>query len=117
MRIKTGVSIKKLQPSMNLVQTVLASLEAKWMLIQAGKGEDIWEFIITSGDDGKHMATSKHYSGNAIDVALRVVGTETKPTQWEAKMKSLSTEIKRLLGNDFDIVYHKAHIHIEYDPK
>jgi hypothetical protein len=56
--------------------------------------------MITSARDGRHMATSLHYSGKAIDLRTRdMAGKEKKVVQ----------ALKQKLGKSFDIV-------LEYDP-
>jgi outer membrane receptor for ferric coprogen and ferric-rhodotorulic acid len=67
------------------------------------------EIIITAGFDGKHMAGSKHYSGNAFDMR-----------KWHYTNDELSTLFVNLcqnLGEDYDVVMEATHVHVEYDPK
>lgn len=65
---------------------------------------------ITSAVDGNHMATSKHYSGDALDWRI-----------WESDSKHVTEiiviEMKYYLGGDYDVVLESDHIHVEYDPK
>lgn len=61
---------------------------------------------ITSAKDGKHMSNSKHYSGNAIDIRTRDM----------KEINDTAREIKFELGEDYDVIVEKDHIHIEYDP-
>ena len=66
-----------------------------------------YEVTVTSGKDGVHSKNSKHYSGGAIDIRSK-----------DMKLPEYTTlRLKRKLGKDYDIVYEKDHIHIEYDPK
>lgn len=64
---------------------------------------------ITSGHEktAKHMKGSKHYTGEAIDIRK----LDMKNT------KIVIEEIKDYLGEDYDVVEEKTHIHIEYDAK
>lgn len=56
--------------------------------------------VVTSGMDGKHMPGSLHYQGLAADIRF-----------------PLRDEIKAALGPDWDVVWEKDHVHVEYDPK
>src|SRR4030095_736368 len=64
---------------------------------------------ITSAVDGTHMATSKHYTGDALDWRI-----------WESNQKGVTSsiveELKYYLGSDYDVILETDHIHIEYDP-
>lgn len=66
--------------------------------------------IITSAADGKHMARSKHYTGDALDFR-----------RWNADAKGVTVSVLRslkdLLGSDYDIVLESTHFHVEYDPE
>ena len=64
---------------------------------------------ITSIRDGVHSKGSRHYLGLAID--YDVVGLEKKDFEIIAK------EIRARLTNEFDVVVHSTHIHVEFDPK
>jgi len=68
---------------------------------------------ITSGADGKHMATSLHYKNRAFDVRIwNIAGGNGKEeaAAWVIRLKST-------LGNNYDVVLESDHIHIEFDPK
>ena len=75
----------------------------------------IWEdyniptLVVTSGREGKHMETSLHYQGRAVDIRRWNVP--------EADLASVLTDIRRVLGLNWDVVLEKTHIHVEYDPK
>ena len=62
---------------------------------------------ITSGKDGKHMNNSLHYRGKAIDIRCRDMANPILVTN----------SLKSGLGGDFDVIYEKDHIHIEFDKK
>ena len=66
------------------------------------------ELVITSGKDGIHGKNSLHYIGDAIDIRI-----------WNIKvnLENLTKVISKALGDGFDVVLEKDHIHIEYDPK
>lgn len=65
---------------------------------------------ITSAMDGNHMATSKHYTGDALDWRI-----------WESDRQGVTNnivfEMRYYLGGDYDVVLESDHIHVEYDPK
>ena len=63
------------------------------------QGEHVF---VTSIRDGNHWGGSLHYDGNAFDI---------RPFQ-----KVSAQEIKKRLGENYDVVQEKHHIHIEYDP-
>lgn len=68
-------------------------------------GEDLY---ITSKRDGNHGHGSCHPEGDAIDFKYprRIVS-----------IGFIKNELRDLLGKDYDVVSHKTHIHVEYDPK
>ena len=67
------------------------------------------DLIVTSARDGLHSPGSLHYCGHAVDLRTR----DFKPGDvWEvAELMSQS------LGDDYDVVVHDTHMHVEYDPK
>lgn len=67
------------------------------------------DLVLTAGIDGKHSTSSKHYSGNAVDLRSRIL-----PEGVAAKAVAL---LKDRLGNDYDVIHETDHIHIEHDPK
>jgi RHS repeat-associated protein len=83
---------------------------------KAFKESNLPEPVITSGNDGRHMEGSKHYTGEAIDLRGRNI-TDTQ-------MKDIAEKLKKILGPDYDVIPEffpddplNDHIHIEYDPK
>lgn len=96
MRIKDKtVNIWGLQVEM---QPVLKTANRIWK--EFGK-----ELVITSARDGMHSAGSLHYYGYAVD--LRIWGLEDK-------LNSVVRRLREALIDDYDIIRHKTHIHIEY---
>lgn len=67
------------------------------------------EAIVTSGNDGQHMPGSLHYKGLAMDLRTR--------DQTHAKITAFATRLQMEIGDDYDVVVEKDHIHVEYDPK
>ena len=82
--------------------------------------EKLWkaygeECVITSGDEivneqrrFVHSTGSLHYYGLALDFRTRYF----KPGVIMKLARALRIEI----GNDYDVVIEKTHIHVEYDP-
>ena len=95
-----NVNIKGLELSM---LNVLHYIEAACQYVNG----DNYIMTVTSARDGKHMKGSKHYTGEAIDIRTRDMVDEIGTAQ----------VIKRYLGKDYDVIFEKDHIHIEYDPK
>lgn len=66
--------------------------------------------VITSGTDGQHASGSLHYSGDALDLR-----------RWDADAKgvtnSVVSELIWYLGDDYDVILERDHIHVEFDPK
>lgn len=70
------------------------------------------EIFITSQLDGKHSPGSKHYDGKAFDMR-----TVTKKYYTTEQINDITELLKIQLGNDYDVVLHDTHLHIEHDPK
>lgn len=69
---------------------------------------------VTSGRDGKHMPTSKHYVDQALDFRTHGLPLDDK--------YALLAVVKRRLGADYDVIIEdlhqpNEHLHAEYDPK
>jgi len=96
MLIKAGVDISRLNPP---IRKRLNEIES---IMKACDGV---EAVITSTYEGTHSAGSLHYANLAVDVRRDLATTYS------------FQEIKRVLGDDYDVVLKKDHIHIEYDPK
>lgn len=99
MKIKKGVNIQGLDIRMRPVLTQAAYI---WNL----QGQ---ELVVTAGLDGEHSANSLHYYGLAVDLRTRDF---TK-----AEKEEVTAELKKVLGCNYDVVFHLSHIHVEYDPK
>lgn len=72
------------------------------------------DHLVTSGNDGVHMPTSKHYSNEALDFRTHQLTSPEK--------SSLVLAIKARLGRDYDCVLEdlngpNEHLHIEFDAK
>ena len=67
------------------------------------------EAVCTSILDGKHMATSLHYSGRAFDLRTRDIPL--------GQREAFRADIALRLGPDYDVVLEGDHIHCEIDPE
>jgi len=97
MKIKQDVNIWGLELPM---QRVLKIADIIWK-------ENREELVITSARDGIHSAGSLHYYGLAVDLRSRYFSADVKADVVE--------QLKIGLGEDYDVVAHKTHIHVEYD--
>ncbi len=96
MLLKLGVDISRLADPIRSRLSAIDSLWRTW-------GEEV---IITSTYEGEHSAGSLHYVNRAID--LRLPKNKGAAQAVDA--------IKGLLGDDYDVVLEKTHIHVEHDP-
>lgn len=107
MKIKdSSVKLDRLHESM---KPVLEAVDAIWK--QFGH-----EAVITSGNeitdekgDFVHSVGSLHYYGKALDFRNRYFNAEVKRT--------IVTNLRNVLGNNYDVVLHTTHVHVEFDPK
>ena len=96
MKIKDGVNIQGIK------------IEMRPVLVYADR---IWKkygqkLVITSGIDSEHSAGSLHYYGYALDLRTRDFKA--------AEKKKCADELRLALGDGFDVVVEKTHIHVEY---
>ena len=99
MKIKDGVSMVGIQIEM---RPVLINADAIWRT----HGQ---ELVVTAVCGGMHSAGSLHYYGYAVDLRTRYFGTE--------QIAVIASVLRRVLGEDYDVVIHETHIHVEFDPK
>ena len=67
---------------------------------------------VTSANDSRHSDLSLHYKNQAFDIRIYNIAGDV---HHEAKL--WAERIQQALGPDYDIVYEKDHIHIEFQPK
>jgi len=84
------------------------------MLLAAMRIDDILQLMgvecwITSANDLTHMSGSLHYEGRALDFRTRDIPS--------ALLSSFHAKVKSALGNEFDVVLERDHLHVEYQPK
>lgn len=65
--------------------------------------------VLTSGKDGEHGEGSLHYEGRAGDFRNRQMPAENKGI--------VATDCRKELGNDFEVILEKTHMHVEHDPQ
>ena len=109
MSLKSGVSLKDLQP-----QIILAMMVVKETFNDKG----IKNFTITSCNDSQHMMGSLHYKGLAFDTRTHDIILSNRGV-W---LTQIGNDIKNALGGEFDVVLEdiggpNEHLHVEYDPK
>lgn len=97
--LKKGVDLTGLKPEMLVGLQVVASVFAEI-------GADC---VVTSALDGKHSRASLHYAGQALDFRTRHLGPNVA--------KGVAQGCKKALGDQFDVVLEKTHIHVEFQPK
>jgi hypothetical protein len=97
LKLKSGVNLDGVSWRMFWAAIVAESIFSKY-------GATL---TITSANDSKHMATSKHYSGEALDFRT-----------WEIQGRepTIALALREKLGEDYDVVIESDHIHVEYDP-
>lgn len=71
--------------------------------------EEGYDCVITSAIDGKHSRGSLHYVGLALDFR-----TNNMPS---GELPRIRDKIAARLGENFDVVLEKDHLHVELDPK
>lgn len=98
MVVEEGANIWGLDISM---RKVLAVAESIW----ASHGK---ELVITSGMDNIHSAKSLHYYGYAVDLRTRYFDDSVIPT--------IVKEMKAALGESYEVLFEKDHIHVGYRP-
>lgn len=99
MIIKAGVDVEGLTVEALIILLVAEPLWRKY-------GE---ELVLTAGLDGEHMTNSLHYVGKAVDLRTKYFNVATQ--------KVVARELRKRLGSQYDVVFHKTHIHVEFDPK
>lgn len=99
LQIKPGVRVRGLSPEIMLAITIAQASYERC-------GEE--SMTITSLTDGKHSDRSLHYCGDAVDLRLPL-DPDVIPV--------LVNFLKVRLGESYDVVLEKDHIHVEFDPK
>jgi hypothetical protein len=98
-QIKEGVSLAGIKP-----EVLVGALVVSSVYDTIGK-----ECVITSGLDGVHGSQSLHYQGQALDFRTRNLSDNEKEV--------VKGECISALREEFDVVMHATHLHIEWQPK
>ena len=69
---------------------------------------------VTSGNDSKHMPGSLHYQDRAVD--FRTGHHWAKPLLTKAQVEQVAAAMRKALGQEYDVVLEKDHLHVEHDP-
>ena len=101
MKLKPGVRLLGIRPELTVAMQI-----ANTVLTTAISG---YTMTITCCTEGKHTHSSKHYTGCAFDLR-----TSDFPS---GVAHSVTMQLARVLGADFDVILESDHIHIEFDPK
>lgn len=73
------------------------------------RDDTVWITSAAEKSPGR-LEYSLHYEGEALDFRVRnVIGGEPVAREWADK-------IQFALGDDYDVVFERTHIHVEYDP-
>lgn len=97
MKIKKGVSLAGMSPTLSIATQIVEPILAKY-------GQ---ELVITSCMDGRHKRSSAHYTGMAIDLRI-----------WDiTDADRCVAEMQRHLGGNYDVIVEVDHIHLEFDPE
>ena len=106
LRLKAGVKLQHLQPPLAMAVTgTCVPIFAEYAV----------DCVVTSCNDGRHSATSLHYSGCAVDL-------RTKHLTSDHDKKVVQATIKEYLGRDFDVLLEhlggaQEHLHLEWQPR
>ena len=103
--LKNGVHINGAHFYPEVVNIINVARETAPMLVR----ETVW---ITSANDSKHMEGSLHYKNQAFDIRIyNIIGdVHVEAVKWAERMALA-------LGEDYDVVKEKDHIHAEFDPE
>jgi hypothetical protein len=98
LRIKKGVRILGMK-----TEILFACIIAEGIFAQYGV-----PCVITEGTEGKHTPHSHHKKGLAVGFRTRMVPAELH--------EELAERLEKALGDEFQVILHTTHIHVEYDP-
>lgn len=114
--VRKGVAVAFSIKSGALLPTPLKATTARILDVVS----EVWKqngfrATVTSGEDGSHMAQSKHYTGDAIDF-------RTKDVLNRNTLSAMVNLVRLRLGSDYDVLLESLnqpneHLHVEYDPK
>ena len=102
--LKSSVKLAGLTPQITVALIVASSIAQEMQR----------DLVVTSANDSKHMAGSKHYSGEALDFRTHDWAKDAK--------ESFVNRLRAALGPNFDVIQEdmggpNEHCHVEFDPK
>lgn len=100
MRFKEGIKLAGLRAEIVIALTIAADVF---------RDVASAELIVTEVTGGKHGRGSLHYVGQAADLRSRNL---TKTQQ-----NNVVLELRERLGENYDVILEKTHIHLEFQPK
>lgn len=103
LKIKNGVHIN----GRHFDHDIRIMLDIARITSPALEDDTVW---VTSANDSKHMTTSKHYSNEAFDIRTRNLINSEDAKIWVFRMQEN-------LGDDYDVVLERDHLHLEKDVK
>jgi hypothetical protein len=103
--LKAGVEINGAHMGSEMQQIVEVAIETAPMLERG----TVW---ITSANDSIHHPESLHYKNLAYDIRIwNIIGAV------KAEARSWAERMQVALGDDYDVLLERDHIHVEYDPE
>lgn len=99
MMFKENIKVSGVRPEIVLALTIADKIWSKYNQ----------ELVVTELTGGKHGTASLHYVGLAADLRTRYFSDEEK--------ELVAKELREALGENYDVVVEKTHIHIEFQPK
>lgn len=98
----------KLKPTVVVPKVVIIACA----VVNAATALDLPDMLVTSGNDSKHMAGSRHFRDQALDFRTKHLSKEQK--------HALVAEVVRRLGDAYDVILEfeggaNEHLHVEYD--
>ena len=98
MKLKPGVSLQDVSWRMFHAAVIAEAVYKKYGA----------ELVITSANDGKHGDKTLHHKGLALDLRTWTLN---------GRHLQVAEEMRRALGDEYDVVVESDHIHLEHDPK
>jgi len=100
-RIKKGVRVIGVRPELAFILPVVDGVYGRF---------GVSECWVTSVTEGEHSENSRHYLGAAMDLRTRNVPICSRVDLKNALQDALGT-------NDWFVLMHSTHIHVELKPK
>lgn len=99
--VKQGVNLSLSQDMLRGLYAINGAWDAYF-----AEAVQAYPLIVTSGRDGDHSESSRHYTGDAVDIRTRHLDETVK--------EKLVEVIQKFCGSDFWVLLEPTHIHIEY---